>query len=224
MSAMNKKWVIAALAILLVAVLGLAWGLTTSFGRRSPRATPMPAAELPWGDDYSEPGVWQAESDAMAQVQVQDGVMRVYIAVPNQLAWAFAGREFSDFHLIVEATQVAGPDDNEYGVLVRMEDTDHFYRFSISGDGYYLVSKYDGEVWTPLSGDWMLSDAVQTGAATNLLEIVCQGATMVFLVNGEQLVQVEDADYSRGDIGLYAGSFFEPGVEIHFDNLRVEEP
>jgi len=191
MSAMNKKWVIAALAILLVAVLGLAWGLTTSFGRRSPRATPMPAAEF---------------------------------AVPNQLAWAFAGREFSDFHLIVEATQVAGPDDNEYGVLVRMEDTDHFYRFSISGDGYYLVSKYDGEVWTPLSGDWMLSDAVQTGAATNLLEIVCQGATMVFLVNGEQLVQVEDADYSRGDIGLYAGSFFEPGVEIHFDNLRVEEP
>jgi len=224
MSAINKKWVVAALAILLVALLGLVWGLTTFFGLRSPRPTPMPEAELPWGDDFSELGDWQAESDATAQVEVQDGVMRVYVAVPNQLAWAYVGREFSDFRLVVEAAQVAGPDDNEYGVLVRMQDPDHFYRFSISGDGYYMVSKYDGEMWEPLSGDWALSDAIQTGAAANLLEVVCQGATMTFLVNGERLAQVDDADYSRGDICLYAGSFFEPGVEVHFDNLRVEEP
>lgn len=224
MSAINKKWVIAALAILLVAALGLTWGLTTSFGRRSPRPTPRPEAELPWDDDFSEPGNWQAESDAAAQVEVQDGVMRVYIAAPNQLAWASNGREFSDFSLTVEAAQVAGPDDNEYGVLVRMEDTDHFYRFSISGDGYYMVSKYDGEVWESLNGDWAISDAIQTGTATNLLKVVCQGATMIFFVNGEQLVQIDDADYSRGDVALYAGSFFEPEVEVHFDNLRVEEP
>ncbi len=150
--------------------------------------------------------------------------MRVHIAALNQLAWASAGREFSDFHLTVEAAQAAGPDDNEYGVLARMEDADHFYRFSISGDGYYMVSKYDGETWKPLSGDWTLSDAIQTGAATNLLEVVCQGATMTFRVNGEQLAQVEDADYARGDVAFYAGAFYKPEVEIHFDNLRVEEP
>jgi len=184
----------------------------------------MPKADLPWNDDFSEPGDWQAESDATAQVGVQDGVMRVYIAAPNQLAWASAGREFSDFHLAVEAAQVTGPDDNEYGVLVRMEDTDHFYRFSISGDGYYMVSKYDGETWEPLSGDWALSDAIQTGVATNLLEVVCQGATMTLFVNGVRLTQLDDVDYAQGDVALYAGAFFEPEVEVHFDNLRVEEP
>ena len=176
-----------------------------------------------WADDFSDPaGNWQAESDASAEVGCYEGVMRVLVKAPNRLAWASAGREFSDFHLSVEATQVAGPDDNDYGVLVRMQDADHFYRFSISGDGYYMVSKYDGEEWVALNGDWTPAGAIHLGAATNLLEVICQGAKMTFLVNGVQLIEVEDTSYSRGDIGLYVGSFFEPGVEVHFDNLSVE--
>jgi hypothetical protein len=150
--------------------------------------------------------------------------MRILVKVPNSLAWASAGRELSDLYLTVEVTQIAGPDDNEYGVMVRMQDPQHFYRFSISGDGYYLVSKYDGQEWKPLGADWTPSDAIHPGAATNLLGVVCQGAKLTFLVNGVQLAQVADRSYSRGDVGLYAGSFFEPDVEVQFDNLRVEKP
>jgi len=181
--------------------------------------------QLPWSDDFSDPASgWQAETDASAEVGYYEGVMRLLVKAPNRLAWASASREFSDFRLSVEATQVAGPDDNEYGVLVRMKDAGHFYCFSISGDGYYQVRKHDGEEWVVLSGDWTQSDAIQTGAATNLLEVVCQGAAMAFSVNGVQLAQVEDSSYPRGDVGLYVGSFFEPGVEIHFDNLSVMKP
>ena len=180
---------------------------------------------LPWADDFSNPASgWQAESDSSAEVGYSDGGMRILVKVPNSLAWASAGRALSDSYLTVEATQIAGPDDNEYGVMVRMQDPQHFYRFSISGDGYYLVSKYDGQEWRPLGTDWTPSDAIHPGAATNLLGVVCQGAQLTFLVNGVQLAQVEDKSYTRGDIGLYAGSFFEPDVEVQFDNLRVEKP
>jgi hypothetical protein len=181
---------------------------------------------LPWIDDFSDPASgWLAESDAAAEVAYHDGVMRVLVKFPNSLAWAFSERELSDFHLAVEATQVSGPDDNEYGVLVRVKDLDHFYRFSISGDGYYLVSKYDGEEWKVLSGDdWASSEAIHQGMAANLLEVVCQGETMGFFVNGVQLAEVRDSSYPRGGVGLYAGSFFEPGVEIHFDDWRVDSP
>ena len=126
--------------------------------------------------------------------------------------------------MTVEATQVSGPDNNEYGVLVRMKDPERFYCFSISGDGYYLVSRYGGGSREKLTGDWATSDAVHLGAATNVLEVICQGAQMTFVVNGVQVTQVEDSDYPRGDIGLYAGTFFEPDVEVRFDNLRVERP
>ena len=182
---------------------------------------------LPWSDDFSDPASgWQTESDASAQVGYHEGTMRVFVESPNRLAWAWAGREFADFYLSVEATQASGPDDNEYGVQVRMQDNSRFYRFSISGDGYYQVSKHDGATVESLSGEWPETDTIHLGAATNHLEVVCQGATMTFFVNGVQLVQVEDADYGRGDIGLYAGSFHDPGtgVEVHFDSLTVTEP
>jgi len=206
----TKRHLIAALAILMALLVACGEG------------------ELQWTDDFSDPeSGWQAESDASAEVGYHTGVMRIFVKSPNRLAWASAGRDFSDFRLAVEATQVAGPDDNEYGVLVRMQDLDHFYRFSISGDGYYLISKYDEGEWVALSDDWKSPtdpDAIQLGTATNRLEVICQGATMTFSVNGVQLEQVRDTGYSKGDIGLYAGSFFEPGVEVHFDNVRVDAP
>jgi hypothetical protein len=201
---MRRRWVLTACVLLLAAC-------------RS-------GADGSWHDDFSAAGAWQAESDATAEVGVQDGVLRVYVAVPNQLAWAVAGRDARDFHLTVEAAQVGGPDDNEYGVLVRMRDHSNFYCFSISGDGYFLVSKFVegqrevvGPFWTP-------AEAIHQGEATNVLEVIGEGADLQFVVNGEELARVDDVQFAHGDLGLYAGSFYEGGVEVHFDNLRVTEP
>jgi hypothetical protein len=178
-----------------------------------------------WADDFSDPASgWVVESDASAKVGYEDGSLRVDISAPSRLAWASAGRSVADFRLVVEASQVSGPDDNEYGVLARMQDADHFYRFSISGDGYFLVSRHDGDEWERLSGDWAPSEAVKQGVATNVIEVVCSSSDLSFAVNGTRLATVHDSTYQRGDIGLYAGSFFEPGVEIHFDNLQVTAP
>ncbi len=179
---------------------------------------------LPWEEDFSAPGAWKLESDAAARVTVEEGVLRISIAAPNQLAWASAGKDLRDFRLRVEASQVAGPDDNEYGVLVRMQDPRNFYAFSVSGDGYFLVSRFVDGVRQPLGADWSPSDAVHPGAGTNVLEVVAQGNRLTFIVNDRQLAQVEDDRFVRGDIGLYAGSFYEGGVEVHFDNLRVTAP
>ncbi len=179
---------------------------------------------LPWREDFDAPGSWRAESDATAQVGIADGVLRIYIAVPNQLAWAAAGRDWRDVHLTVEATQVAGPDDNEYGVLMRFRDAGNFYRFSISGDGYYLITKFVDGSPEPLGANWRPSEAIHQGQATNVIEVICQGSTLTLRVNGQELAQVQDSQFSHGDIALYAGSFYESGVEVHFDNLTLVEP
>ncbi len=180
--------------------------------------------DLPWEEDFSSPGAWKLESDAAARVMVEDGALRISIVASNQLAWASAGKDLQDFRLTVEASQVAGPDDNEYGVLVRMQDPRNFYAFSISGDGYFMVSRFVDGVRQPLGADWTPSDAIYPGIGTNVLEVVAQGNRLTFIVNDRQLAQVEDDRFSHGDIGLYAGSFYEGGVEVHFDNLRVIAP
>ena len=226
----GAKTLLIALAVavfVLGIVLGVAMSWYTSAVPRKVSPTARPKATLPWSDDFSDPSSgWQTESDSSAQVEYRDDKLRILVKTTNRLAWAFAGHEFSDFHLTVNATQTSGPDDNMYGVLVRIKDRDNFYRFSVSGDGYYMVDKRTGGEWELLTPEWPESDAIHTGnGSTNVLEVVGQGEMMTFLVNGVQLVQVQDSDHRTGDIGLYAGTLYlEPNVEIHFDDLSITEP
>lgn len=176
----------------------------------------------PWTESFDEAGDWKLSADAAATVSVANGALRIHVFELGQVAWASAGRDYSDFRLTVEATQVSGPDDNEYGVLVRMAGDQQFYVFSISGDGYARIARYSDGTWNLLGSDWMPSDAIHQGAATNVLEVEARGAMFVFSVNGTQVLQAEDAQLAKGDIGLYAGAFNEADVVIDFDNLEVE--
>lgn len=175
-----------------------------------------------WSEPFDTPGDWHLSADATANVAVQDGCLRVRVFEVGQVAWASAGRTYGDSRLTVEATQVSGPADNEYGVLVRMQDDQHFYAFSVSGDGYVRAARYNGASWIILGADWSPSDAVNQGEATNVLEVEVTGATFIFRVNDAQVLQIEDATYTKGDIGLYAGTFSEGDVVITFDNLEVQ--
>ena len=94
--------------------------------------------------------------------------------------------------------------------------------FSISGDGYARAAWYNSGTWNLLGSDWIPSDAIHQGAATNVLELEARGTTFVFSVNGTQVLQVEDAELAKGDIGLYAGAFNEADVVVDFDNLEVQ--
>ncbi len=191
----------------------------------------------PWIEPFDPAGEWQFSSDATADVEIAEadssaGVLSIHVLLPEQIAWASAGRTLADFRLRVEATPVGGPLDNEYGVLVRMHENEQFYAFSISADGYVRVARYDAtdveRTWTPLGSDWTLNPAVHQGETTNILEVEARGAQFKFWVNDELVAQVEDdtpttyGTLSKGDVGLYAGAFSEPGVHVYFDNLRVE--
>lgn len=176
----------------------------------------------PWAEPFDAVGSWRLSSDAAATVTIADGQLHVQVHQPQQLAWAAAGRSFSDFRLTVEATQQAGPVNNEYGVLIRMDDDQRFYAFSISGDGYVRVALYDNGSWTLLGADWTPSPVIQQGEATNTLTVEAQGQQFTFQVNGETVAQVKDATLSQGEIGLYAGAFDEGDVSVSFDNLQVE--
>ena len=174
-----------------------------------------------WEDAFDDGAGWQLSSDAVADVALRDGTLVVRVFQPQQVAWATSERQWGDLHVTVEATHVSGPDDNEYGVLVRMNQSKSFYAFSISGDGYARIARYENGVWTVLGPDWVPSDAIAQGAATNVLEVRAQGASLEFIVNGQPVLQAEDAAFKTGSIGLYAGAFAEGDVVVAFDNLQV---
>lgn len=174
-----------------------------------------------WVVAFDDDTGWAASSDAVAEVGVSDGVLRIEVFSAGQVAWATSESQWADVRLSVDATQVSGPHDNEYGVLIRMQDDQNFYAFSISGDGYARAARYDGGTWTVLGPDWTPHQSILQGAATNRLELVAAGTRFDFRVNGESVLQVDDSAFSVGRLGLYAGAFADGDVVVAFDNLEA---
>jgi hypothetical protein len=180
---------------------------------------------LPYADNFDNPGSgWKTVADPIIQVQYQDSALQFRIDDFDQIAWSTPkDRRFGDFTLDVDATQVEGPDDNSYGIIVRYIDDRNFYRLDISGNGYIDVLKYKAGKWIKLQ-DWAESAAIKTGAATNHLQVIAQGNQFTFKVNGQTAVTFTDDEFKQGSIGLTAGTLFDQaGVHIAFDNLTVSE-
>ena len=190
--------------------------------------TPLPTAApkvLIYEDDFSDPGSgWDTFDEDDTWAGYWDGGYRLAVYRENYAAWAAPSPDLSltDFEVEVTARQIAGPVDNNLGLVVRyQEDSDSFYWFQISSDGYYSVDlRRDGE-WLTVIG-WEASDAIQQGPeAANRLKVRCSGDHFSFYVNDVFLTDVQDATLHQGSIGLAIGTFDEPGVEILFDDIRV---
>ncbi len=177
----------------------------------------------PFADSFDDTrNAWTLMHNNQADMTIEGGLLRLTILQPDSLAWSVAtGKTFDDFTLDVDATPLAGPDDNDYGVIVRHMDDDNFYRFEISSDGYFNVQKRQKGKWEKLIPDWTPSEFIHNGKATNHLRVACAGSSLTFYVNQTLLIQITDVSFSRGAIGVLAGTLAEPGVQVAFDNVQV---
>lgn len=176
-----------------------------------------------FSDSFDTPGNWFTISDAEVEIDYADGGLGIEIKVLDRVAWSVASQSFKDGVVLVDATPVAGPDDNAYGLVIRHVDDRNFYRFEISGDGFFAVQVPEGSFGWEFLVDWTESAAIHRGKQTNRLKVECQGPTMVFFVNDVELTRVKDDRYSEGDVGVIAGTFYvEAGAQILFDNFAME--
>jgi len=183
--------------------------------------TPPSSENVLFQDDFSDPGSgWEIEDYDNGSVGYKFGVYFV-ISNGDNMMWGVANRSFSNVVIEVDATQISGPsnNDNGYGVVCREQGNGEGYHLLVSGDGYYAIlkAKYGDPEWLV---DWMESDVIRRGNATNHIRAVCDGEYLALFVNGERLAEARDATFNRGDIAFVAMSVGEP-TEIHFDNLIV---
>jgi hypothetical protein len=187
--------------------------------------TPTPVPRIIFEDDFESPDPgWELGTDESSERFIDEGGLHVRVNAAMTMSWA-TNRELQsldDFDLEVDASQVSGPDDNEYGILFRFQDAQNYYLFAISGNGHFdLFCLVDGQPYNVVN--WTEVPSVEQGQSTNHLRLFADGATISMYANGELLATVPDNTFRRGDIGLMAGSFEEGGVEIAFDNLKVAE-
>ena len=193
-----------------------------------PTAAPtLPEGEALFHDDFSDSGSgWDRASEDSGGTDYSSGVYRIWVDQSRQDRWANPGLSFTDVRVEADASKAAGPNNNDFGLICRYRDSGNFYAFWISSDGFAGIIRYlDGDSQV-LSEDELMqaSEQIRQGYATNHLRADCVGTTLRLFVNGELVEEVEDASHAEGDVGLMAGTFDLPGVDIHFDNFVVLAP
>ncbi|MDX1521520.1 MAG: hypothetical protein R3264_07825, partial [Anaerolineae bacterium] len=177
---------------------------------------------LVYEDDFSDPfGGWDDAFDAYTTKQYGNNRYQIEVSTSNLVAWGLANRDVSDFSLEVEARQEGGGEANSYGLLFRFQDRDNFYRFDITGDGFFLVSKFVDGNWSTLV-DWTPAPSITQ--ETNLLGVSAFGPELAFKVNGQEIATVTDDSLTHGNFGFFASTFNDPYMWVSYDNLKLAVP
>ncbi len=220
-----KRFIPLVLSVLLLASLSCSIPFIGGDDRGDPTSAPLPSNVL-FQDDFSDPSSgWDRVSEAAGITDYADGSYRIFVNTINTDIWSNPKLNFSDVRVEVDATKVGGSDNNDFGVICRYVDSDNYYFFIASSDGYYGIGRFfEGKQELIGVESMPPSEVINKGNATNHLRADCIGSKLSLYVNGEFLTQVEDTAFASGDVGLLAGSLDSPGVDIYFDNFKVLKP
>jgi hypothetical protein len=176
-------------------------------------------------DDFTRPiSGWDRFMTSEGTMDYDAAGFRMLVNSLNTNFWSTPHKNFADVRMEVDAGKLGGPDENRIGLICRFTGVDYYF-FLISSDGYYGIGIYTGGQALLLGQSEMQANSnIKKGLAVNHLRADCVGNTLTFYVNGFQLISVQDARLKSGDIGLLAGTFAQPGVDVIFDNFVVLKP
>ena len=177
-------------------------------------------------DDFSDPSSgWNRVTAANGETDYADGAYRIFVNEPDMDIWAKPGLDFTDVRVEVDALKVGGDRNNRFGIICRVTEPNTFYTFIISSDGYYGIGKIKGQVYQLIGMDALQpTDVILKGSALNHIRADCVGDRLTLYVNGHKLAEVQDNEFTSGDVGLIAGTYDTSGTDIRFDNFVVYQP
>ncbi len=199
--------------------------LTPTFAATVKPSAPVSVGNLLLADDFANNnnGWWSGTTSDDGTPNEQGIISNgEYSMVQHQKdsAWSVtcsACGDLGDFYYEATARYVSGEQDYAYGLIVRGDrGMDNHYIFQITADGSYKVSKYSNKAYTSLT-NWTTSSAIQKNG-TNRLGVLARGSSLEFFINGKSVQKLNDVSFTRGYVGLYAGT---TDLNVSFSQLRV---
>ena len=124
----------------------------------------------------------------------------------------YGDQELTDYRISADMRTINN--DVNMGVIGRFVNGDLFYLANLNGSEAKILRKRSGDRWTDIG-------VVGYSAVPNTVYNVAldmQGTILTMYVNGEQVLQVEDAIIGSGKFGLRCGD----NTQGTFDNVIVE--
>ncbi len=211
------------IVVLILIIGGMTQGCSGVLSRGT--ATEPANNQILFQDDFSDPSSgWLTERDQDHVIDYENGGFRISGNHRQFDYWSIPNLNFTDVRIEVDAEKLSGPDNNSFGILCRYNH-ENFYGFLISSDGYYGISKRSNGDHQLIGAQGMqTSPVIRKGTTSNHIRADCIGNTLTLYINGEKLLEMNDNDYTSGDVGLLAGSFDTGGIDIKFTHFLVLKP
>jgi hypothetical protein len=209
----------------LLSILIFSIACSTSSAIPAPQGQVVSSGNVLFQDDFATRATgWDRLMTTEGTIDYDGGGYRLLVNSLNTNFWSTPHKNFADVRLEVDAGKLGGPDENRIGLLCRYTGSDYYF-FIVSSDGFYGIGLYSGGQALLLGQNEMQSNSeINTGLAVNHLRADCTGDILTLYVNGFQVASAQDGTLKSGDVGLLAGTFSQPGVDIIFDNFVVLKP
>jgi hypothetical protein len=122
----------------------------------------------------------------------------------------------SNYSIEINAKHYDGSDDSGYGIKFAASGWKNCYNFNITANGYYRISKRVDDVYSNIV-EWTTSSAINTGSATNKLEVRVFSTYAECYINGQYVKRVDITPF-----GSSAGLEVYNNQTIYFDDLAIK--
>ncbi len=213
------------LLVLLSILLVLSLACSTTSATPAPQDLTIPSGNVLFQDDFASPTTgWDRLMTPEGIMDYDGGGYRLLVNATNTNFWSTPHKNFADVRMEVDSGKLGGSDENRIGLICRFTGSDYYF-FLITSDGFYGIGLYTGGQAVLIGQSEMQRNSnIKTGLAVNHLRADCAGSTLTLYVNGFQVASVQNSALTSGDVGLLAGTFTEPGVDVMFDNFVALKP
>lgn len=174
-------------------------------------------------DGFTDESEWTTAISPDGTISISDG--KIHLSLNEERSYLFGLRTapvFRDFYAEITASPRLCRGEDEYGLIVRATDGDH-YRFALSCDGRAKVDRFQGGSLTRQAG-WMQDRIVpSTFPSTIRLGVWAVGSDVRFFVNDFYLFSINDTQLYLGTLGVFVHSSGDADVSVNFSDLQVWE-
>ena len=193
----------------------------------SPTVPVPPQSNILFSDDFSNSSSgWDRVNEDFKITDYDNGGYRMWLTTTQYDIWANPAQYFSGpVNIEVDVRKIAGPEDNDFGIICNYRDIDNYYVGLFSNDGYAVIMKRQNGTAEYISSEKMMAvDGIKSGSANNHLRLECNNGDLTLYANEIQVAYVYDNSFSGGNVGLQVGTFDTGGVDFLFDNYVVSKP
>ena len=183
---------------------------------------PVTDGQVLFRDDFEDPQASNLgeREDRSSRYAYDQGNYVIEVKQSEMLVWALVEGTYRDVVIETSYSVPANSANVAAGLIFHYQDSNNFYLFSVSNDGYYALELLKDDQWVTLI-DWTKHNVIN--AAKNRLRVVLNGDEITLFVNDRQLEKTRDPTFTSGEIGLAVTSFDKAGAIVRYDEITIRK-